>query len=198
MEGLMTRVLVAYGTTDGHTAKIAKSIADTLRGRGDEVDVIEAGSAEPDPEGYTGIVVAASLHGGRHQRKVARWVRSHAHVLARKPTALVTVCLGILERKPAVRQQIVSIVERFCETSGWQPTMTKTVAGALLYTRYGWLKRWIMKLIVRKAGGDVDTSRDYEYTDWNDVRAFAEQFDRLLSEGSTSGGASSPPRTRVA
>jgi menaquinone-dependent protoporphyrinogen oxidase len=37
-----------------------------------------------------------------------------------------------------------------------------------------------MKRIVQKAGGDVDTSRDYEYTDWEDVRRFGTQFVREL------------------
>jgi menaquinone-dependent protoporphyrinogen oxidase len=52
------------------------------------------------------------------------------------------------------------------------------VAGALLYTQYGWLTRWFMKRIVTKAGGDTDTTRDYEYTDWNDLRTFAREFAR--------------------
>jgi menaquinone-dependent protoporphyrinogen oxidase len=54
------------------------------------------------------------------------------------------------------------------------------VAGALLYRKYGFLKRWIMKRIVARAGGDTDTSRDYEYTDWNDMRAFAKEFLQLV------------------
>ena len=33
-----------------------------------------------------------------------------------------------------------------------------------------------MKRIVAKAGGGTDTTRDYEYTDWNDLRAFALEF----------------------
>ena len=61
--------------------------------------------------------------------------------------------------------------------------MSKTVAGALPYTKYGWLKKWIMRRIVAKAGGDTDTTRDYEYTDWNDVREFARAFAQRL-EGS--------------
>ena len=52
------------------------------------------------------------------------------------------------------------------------------VAGALRYTHYNWLKRWMMKRIVTKAGGNTDTSRDYEYTDWAAVRAFADEFRR--------------------
>jgi menaquinone-dependent protoporphyrinogen oxidase len=38
-----------------------------------------------------------------------------------------------------------------------------------------------MLRIVRKAGGDTDTSRDYEYTNWTDVRAFADEFRRRCS-----------------
>jgi menaquinone-dependent protoporphyrinogen oxidase len=184
-EELMARILIFYGTTDGHTAKIAQALAGTLRSRGNDVDVIEAGTADPSPDGYTGIVVAASLHGGRHQRNVQRWARAHATALGRKPTALVTVCLGILQKDASVQQDLAAIVDRFCTTSGWRPTITKTVVGALLYTHYGWLKRWIMKRIVQKAGGDVDTSRDYEYTDWTDLQSFGEQFDRLVTEGTT-------------
>jgi menaquinone-dependent protoporphyrinogen oxidase len=35
-----------------------------------------------------------------------------------------------------------------------------------------------MKRIVAKAGGDTDTTRDYEYTDWEDLRRFAQDFAR--------------------
>ena len=46
------------------------------------------------------------------------------------------------------------------------------MAGALPYSKYSWWKRWMMRRIVAKAGGDTDTSRDYEYTDWNDLSEF--------------------------
>ena len=37
-----------------------------------------------------------------------------------------------------------------------------------------------MKRIVAKAGGATDVSRDYDYTDWADLRVFAEDFRRRL------------------
>ena len=33
-----------------------------------------------------------------------------------------------------------------------------------------------MKLIAKHQGGDTDTSRDYEYTDWDDLKHFIEEF----------------------
>jgi menaquinone-dependent protoporphyrinogen oxidase len=176
----MLRLLILYGTTNGHTRKIAQVLGETLRGGGFPCDVIDAARVPPelDPASYDGVLVAASIHTGGYQRAVARWVHRHAEQLNLVPSAFVSVCLGILERRPEAQTEVRAIMNRFLQASGWQPTITKTVAGALLYTQYDWLTRWLMKRIVAKAGGDTDTSRDYEYTDWDDLRAFARAFAR--------------------
>jgi menaquinone-dependent protoporphyrinogen oxidase len=180
MRAITTRILVLYGTTDGHTAKVARSLAETLRSRGATVDVQNARNGHRPPDDYDGIIVAASLRGGKYQKAVWGWVRSSRAVLNTKPTAFVSVCLGVLQRDPKVDHMLKTILEGFLDEAGWHPTVTKIVAGALLYTRYNWLLRWFMKRIVAKAGGDTDTTRDYEYTDWTDLRAFAEQFGRMV------------------
>jgi menaquinone-dependent protoporphyrinogen oxidase len=192
----MARILVLYGTTEGHTGRIAEAIGATLRAHGAVVDVVRASRPGPSPADYAGVVIAASVHGGRYQSPVRRWIRAHAHALASRPTAFVSVCLGVLQHDPDVDRELQAIIERFLEATSWRPTTTKIVAGALLYTRYGWLTRWVIKRIVAKAGGDTDTSRDYEYTDWNDVRAFAEEFaERVRSVVAVEAGM---PHARVA
>ena len=177
----MPRVLILYGSTDGHTRRIARAIGDTLTRSQIGVDLVEASTSQPAATAYDGIIVAASLHGGRYQKPVQQWVRAHAPSFGDRRAAFVSVCLAILQKSdPKVMADLDAIVHRFLDATGWQPTAIKHVAGALLYTRYGFLKRWIMKRIVAKAGGETDTSRDYEYTDWNDVQAFAEAFARDL------------------
>jgi menaquinone-dependent protoporphyrinogen oxidase len=183
----MSRILVLYGTTDGHTAKVAQSIRDTLRALGASVDIIEAGTTFCRPEDYTGVIVAASVHAGGYQTAVRDWLRAHLDGLGRRPTAFVSVCLGVLQQDPRVQEELATIIDRFLGETGFRPTVTKMVAGALLYTRYNWIKRWAMRRIVRKAGGDIDTSRDYEYTDWNDLRVFAEQFAQRVTASTVPG-----------
>jgi menaquinone-dependent protoporphyrinogen oxidase len=41
-----------------------------------------------------------------------------------------------------------------------------------------------MKRIVAKAGGDTDTTRGYEYTNWEELRTFSEEFGRQSSSES--------------
>lgn len=175
----MTRILVLYGTTDGQTAKVARAIASTLWEQGVTADVADARREDPDPQDYGAVIVAASIHAGGFQRPVKRWVARHLDALQDVPTAFITVCLGVLQHDPAVDRDLDRIVWEFLEGTGWKPTERKFVAGALPYTRYGILRRWAMRRIVARAGGDVDTSRDYEYTDWEDVRAFAIHFAEL-------------------
>jgi menaquinone-dependent protoporphyrinogen oxidase len=177
----MARILVLYGTTDGHTAKVADKVAQTLRTSGATVDVIEAGTKEPAPEDYAGVIVAASVHTGGYQRSVRQWVRRHAEALHGKPSAFLSISLGVLQTDPNVQREVAAIVSRFLRATRWEPAMILNVAGAVLYTKYNWIKRWIMKRIVRKAGGDTDTRRDYEYTNWADLRAFADRFNRIVS-----------------
>jgi menaquinone-dependent protoporphyrinogen oxidase len=177
----MSRILIVYGTTEGHTGLVANAIAETLTTNGFSVDVSLAGTVDPAPRDYAGIVVAASVHGGRYQKPVGEWLRAHAREFGARPTAFISVCLGVLQKDPKVAADLDAIVHRFVDPAGWRPTIVKQVAGALLYSRYGFFKRWIMKGIAGHAGGDTDTSRDYDYTDWSDLEQFAGEFGRRVS-----------------
>jgi menaquinone-dependent protoporphyrinogen oxidase len=177
----MARILVLYGTTERHTEKVAGSLGQTLTARGFDVDLVEAGSRDPAPSGYDGIIVAASIHAGRFQKAVGRWIRAHREEFGATPTAFIAVCLAVASKRPEAVAEIDAIVARFLRDAGWTPAMTKAVAGALLYTHYNFFIRWMMRRIAAKEGGDTDTSRDYEYTDWNDLREFGDAFSRRVT-----------------
>ena len=172
----MTRVLIIYGTTDGQTAKVARFLAKELLDCGAAADVYDSAEANPDPSGYTGVIVAASIQAGGFQRSLVRWVRKHAARLRGKATVFVSVSLSMLQQESKVQQDLRAIHQRFFARTGWTPPWLKPVAGALRYTRYGWLKRLVIRNIARKAGGDTDVSRDFEYTDWEDLRRFTSAF----------------------
>ena len=172
----MTRVLVVFGTTDGQTRKVALHLGIALRYAGGSADVILASPAAAGPEGYAGVIVAASLHAGGYQRNVRQWLRRHAAALHGKPTAFVSVCMMARDTRTETQDRLRGIMRDFADSCGWMPTHLKPVAGALAYTRYGWFKRWAVKRMAARTGGDIDTTRDHEYTDWADVYRFGEGF----------------------
>jgi menaquinone-dependent protoporphyrinogen oxidase len=178
----MSRMLVSYGTTNGQAGKIARFIGEVIRAAGPEIDVVDAAVSDPELTPYRAILVVASIHAGGYQRSVERWVRRSLPTLRLVPNAFVSVCLGVLQHDAKVDRDLASILRRFQSATGWTPSTTKFVAGALSYTQYGWVTRFVMRRIARRAGGGTDTSRDHEYTDWNDLRGFAEDFARTIED----------------
>jgi menaquinone-dependent protoporphyrinogen oxidase len=173
----VTRVLIVYASTEGQTAKIAQRMAERARERGADVEVhdVAALPASLDPGAFGAAIVAGSIHYSRHQRAIARFVREHLRALQEMPSAFVSVSLAAAsdggDRVGAQRW-----VDRLLAQTGWRPTETWLVAGAFRFTRYGLLKRWLLRRIAKRMGQPTDTRRDYELTDWDEVTAFVDGF----------------------
>jgi menaquinone-dependent protoporphyrinogen oxidase len=173
------KILIPYGTSEGQTAIIARCLADEIRSEGHEAVPVEITRAAPAPvpDGYNAIIVGASVHRGRHQAAVGEYVRRHRATLARAPSAFFSVSLAAAERTPEARKEAEGYAEEFFRQVEWRPSMVGLFAGALTYTSYNFLLRWIMKRIARSKGSkDLDTTRDYVYTDWEGVKRFARAF----------------------
>lgn len=187
----MLRVLIAYGTSEGQTGRIAEYLANVIRSHGQEafpVDVERASA--PPPDRYDAVIVGASIHMGRHERNVVHYVRRNRATLERLPSAFFSVSLAAHDNTDEGHKEVEGYIEKFIQQTGWRPLMVGLFAGALLYTHYGFFKRWIMRKIARDKGSpDTDTSRDYVYTDWDGVNRFTEEFlETLVPEGAASAG----------
>jgi menaquinone-dependent protoporphyrinogen oxidase len=174
----MSRVLVVYGTTEGHTRKLAEFIGARLRKRGHATRVIDAATPEAKQVQpiYDGVIVGASLHQGKHQTALAHFVKDNLDWLRGLPRAFFSVSLGVASRDAGQVQDAQRLAQQFVDETGLDAGIVRCCAGALLYTQYDWFKRFVMKAIARKEGGAVDPSQDHEYTDWNDVTRFVDEY----------------------
>jgi len=175
----MANVLVAFATHDGQTRKVAVRIATVLRVRHHAVELLDLGRPPPetlDLSQFQAVLLGSPIRAQGYLRPVVRFVQSHRTELERLPTLFFSVGLAVLSRTGDGRAQTMRIVERLVAETGWHPQRVELVAGALPYTRYNFLVRFVMRRISRKEGGDTDTSRDYEYTDWAAVDRFAAEF----------------------
>jgi menaquinone-dependent protoporphyrinogen oxidase len=174
----MARILIVYGTTEGQTRKIAQRIAAVAQARGHEARTVDSATLSGPLSGgeHDAILVGASLHRGRYQSALEGFVRTNLALLNSLPSAFFGVSLVAASRDPEHRKEADRLIERFLAETGWRPARTASLAGALPYSRYGVLKRLLMRLIVWREGGDTDSSRDYDYTDWGAVDGFARSF----------------------
>lgn len=178
MSESMAKALIVYASTEGQTAKVAHHVADVARGQGYDVEVHTAEEAvegaAPSPGTFDVVFAGGSLHEGRHQRSLRRFLREHASELASTTTGLFSLSLAAASDDAEERKGAEQCIDALVKETGFTPTARASVAGALRYTQYSWLKRFLMKRISAAHGGETDTSRDVEYTDWNAVTDFAE------------------------
>jgi menaquinone-dependent protoporphyrinogen oxidase len=174
----MQRVLIVYGSNHGQTGKIARRIADLLALAGDSVTLADVRYLFPDvtPASFDAVIVGGSVNFGRHQRQIRRFVRTHADALNAMPAAFFSVSGAAGSADPAERARARGYLASFLGSTGWQPWLADTVAGALAFTRYGVLLRWAIRRMSARSGGPSDTSRDHEFTDWEQVAWFVEAF----------------------
>jgi menaquinone-dependent protoporphyrinogen oxidase len=176
--------LVVYASTHGHTARIAKRIADAMRVEGLEVDlrdVIGAGAAKPGR--YDLVVVGASLHKEHHQKAIVEWAKEQREVLAQQPSAFFAVSLSAADDSEESRAATQRCIDELCTQTGWTPTRTEPIAGCLQYREYDLFTRQLMRLLMRRMGHPTDASHDYDYTDWGAVDRFGRELAQLAGSG---------------
>jgi menaquinone-dependent protoporphyrinogen oxidase len=177
----MYRILVLYQSYDGQTARIARRMGDVIGQAGHQVTMhrFDGPGALAMLSKYDAVVVGAAIRYGHHDRAIEDEVRRHAAELTARPNAFFSVCLSA--GGPGYKPRAVKrYVDEFCAKTGWKPNDVATLAGALQYSKYGFFIKIMMKLIVGSAGGETDSSRDYEYTDWVAVERFAQDFAKRL------------------
>jgi len=188
----MKPILLIYATREGHTRRIAEHLGALLDTHQRTFELMDAADL---PEGfsvakYCAAIVSASLHAGKHEAEMVKFVKQNLNELHPIPTLFLSVSLSErtvedpqapAEKRAQAEADVERTIDGFLKETGWHPSKVAAVAGALLYSKYNFVIRFIMKRIAKNAGGPVDTSRDYEFTDWIKLDRLIETFVESVS-----------------
>jgi len=170
------RLLIVYGTTEGHTRKIAQFLKEEAEKKGINVTLCDASNEPEPPLFFNGVIVCSSLHVHKYQAAIAHYVMSYSDKLNVAPSAFCSVSLTAAGDEEKSWEELKKLTVEFLHHTKWTPQFTEYVAGALLYTQYDFFKKYIMRMIAKKAGGNTDTSGDFVYTDWKSLTLFLTAF----------------------
>ena len=96
--------------------------------------------------------------------------------LQRKPTLFVSVSLSAAFAEGMKEAQ--SYVDAFLAGTGWKPTQSFLVAGALRYGEYDYFKEQVIEHLVLKGRKAKEPKEDYEFTDWAALSRIINSFVR--------------------
>ena len=175
----MSRILVAYSTTDGHTRHICERLQQVMAEQGDEVVVAPLAQADGlELPAFDKFVIGASIRYGKHQPAVAQFIARHQALLESRPNAFFSV--NIVARKPEKNQPGTNpYLIKFLRQISWKPKLLAVFAGRLDYPSYGVFDRFMIRLIMRMTHGPTDPTAVIEFTDWGQVQAFGRRVSAM-------------------
>ncbi|MGF1687563.1 menaquinone-dependent protoporphyrinogen IX dehydrogenase [Photobacterium japonica] len=174
----MENVLLLHSSSDGQTVKILQHIETTL-GTEYRCELVDVNTLPTiDFSQYSRVLIGASIRYGHLNKKLYQFIHRYQPELEQNRVGFF--CVNLTARKPGKNTPETSVyMKTFLKTSPWQPKLQAVFAGALRYPRYGWFDRVMIQLIMRITGGETDTTKEVEYTDWDKVSDFAGQFKQL-------------------
>jgi len=168
----MANILMIYSTTDGHTVQICRRMIPLIELQGHRVCLVSVAEAEGvDLKGFDKIVIGASIRYGRHNPKVADFIKRNEKAIDSKPNAFFSV--NVVARKPEKNQASSNpYMQKFLKKIAWKPKHLAVFAGKIDYPRYSSFDRWMIRFIMWITKGPTDPKAVVEFTDWAQVEAF--------------------------
>jgi menaquinone-dependent protoporphyrinogen oxidase len=168
----MAQVLILYSTTDGHTLKICRHLLQVVEQCGHSV-TLKSLDENPhlDIAPFDKVVVGARIRYGKHTPQVFQFAQAHKQALDARPNAFFTV--NVVARKPGKNTPETNpYMRKFLALSAWRPKELAVFAGRIVYARYGFWDRQVIRFIMWLTHGPTDPRTDVDFTDWAQVEAF--------------------------
>ncbi|KQW27512.1 protoporphyrinogen oxidase [Rhizobium sp. Root274] len=170
-------ILVGYATVEGQSRRIAETIAADIEAAGDRALLFDIGLGGEYAVGHPeAAILCAPIHAARYPASFVAFVRQEASWLNSVPSAFVSVTLLIRSELEEEREEARHFPGGLLSETGWAPGLVHHAAGALRYSEYDFFKRWMMKRLAGQENAPTDVSRDHEFTDWEALAAFVEDF----------------------
>ena len=172
----MAKALFLYSSREGQTKKILQYIEGELSDYSCETKNLSE-METVDFSQYERVLIGASIRYGHLNKDLYRFISKNLTQLELSKVAFF--CVNLTARKEDQGKDTPegsAYIKTFLKKSPWKPKMIGVFAGALYYPRYNFFDRTMIRLIMTMTGGETDTSKEVEYTNWEKVSQFAQKF----------------------
>ena len=171
----MSKFLIIYSTTDGHTKMICERIKSFLIDQNSVKLLSLEDSKKVDISDFEKIIIGASIRYGKHSKELYKFINLNKNILDQKKSAFFSV--NVVARKPEKNTAETNpYINKFLKISKWKPNKISVFAGKVDYPNYSFFDKYIIKFIMFITKGPTDTSQSYEFTDWTKVDDFSKEL----------------------
>jgi len=170
--------LIIYSSIDGQTKKICETIKENLPS-GNKFKLISLDEALYfNLENCEKIIIGASIRYGRHNKKVLDFIIKNKNILDLKKTAFFSVNV-VARKEEKSTPETNPYVLNFLKKTNWKPNKLSVFAGKVDYPNYNFFNKIVIRFIMMITKGPTDINNSYEFTNWENVRKFAKELEKL-------------------
>ena len=165
------RNIFIYSTSNGQSLKICNAINKNKESLIIDIDKIKTVELNK----FDQIIIGASVKYGDHNKKIYDFIKNNKILLETKKTGFFSVNATARKsekNKPETNPYVI----KFLKKTNWTPDNIGVFAGKIDFPNYNFLEKYIIKVIMWLTNGPTDTSKTFEFTDWEDVKKFSDKI----------------------
>ena len=165
------RNIFIYSTSNGQSLKICNAINKNKESLIIVIDKIKTVELNK----FDQIIIGASVKYGDHNKKIYDFIKNNKILLETKKTGFFSVNATARKsekNKPETNPYVI----KFLKKTNWTPDNIGVFAGKIDFPNYNFLEKYIIKVIMWITNGPTDTSKTFEFTDWEDVKKFSDKI----------------------
>ena len=160
-----------YSTSNGQSLKICNALNQNKESLIIDIDKIKTVKLDE----FDQIIIGASVKYGDHNKKIYDFIKNNKILLETKKTGFFSVNATARKsekNKPETNPYVI----KFLKKTNWTPDNIGVFAGKIDFPNYNFLEKYIIKVIMWITNGPTDTSKTFEFTDWEDVKKFSDKI----------------------
>ena len=160
-----------YSSSNGQSLKICEALNKNKESLIIDMDMLKTTKLD----NFDQIIIGASVKYGDHNKKVYEFVKKNRALLEKKKTVFFSVNATARKsekNKPKTNPYII----KFLKKTNWTPDHIGVFAGMIDFPNYNFIEKYIIKLIMWITNGPTDTSKTFEFTNWEDVKKFSKEI----------------------
>ena len=165
------RNIFIYSTSNGQSLKICNAINKNKESLIIDIDKIKTVELNK----FDQIIIGASVKYGDHNKKIYDFIKNNKILLETKKTGFFSVNATARKsekNKPETNPYVI----KFLKKTNWTPDNIGVFAGKIDFPNYNFLEKYIIKVIMWITNGPTDTSKTFEFTDWEDVKKVSDKI----------------------
>ncbi len=160
-----------YSSSNGQSLKICETLNEEKESLVLNIDRLNSVNLD----NFDQIIIGASVKYGDHNKKIYNFVKNNKILLKRKKTVFFSVNATARKSEKNTPNTNPYII-KFLKKTNWKPDHIGVFAGKIDFPNYNFLEKYIIKFIMWITNGPTDTTKTYEFTDWDAVKKFSREI----------------------